>query len=82
MKRFPQFPKGTTVTAADGWKGVVQTQHGRSVVALRVGEVPNDDLRGYRCFKADDLQSAALIRAAAIAKRREIEASWELAEPA
>jgi hypothetical protein len=82
MKRFPQFPKGTVITAPDGWKGVVQMQRGRTVVALQVGEVPNDDLRGYKTFRADDLQSAALIRAAAIARRREIEASWELAEPA
>jgi hypothetical protein len=77
MKRFP---KDTVVTAPDGWRGVVQMQRGRIVVAVKVGEQPNDALNHYRTFRADVLSSAAEIRAAAIAKRRELEASWELAE--
>ncbi|MGY4499167.1 hypothetical protein ACVWYH_003098 [Bradyrhizobium sp. GM24.11] len=42
--------RGAPVRMSDGWLGKIEGESGHTVVCIKNGEVPNDDLRGYRVF--------------------------------
>jgi hypothetical protein len=48
--KFNFARKGAPVRMSDGWLGRIEGESGQTVVCIRNGEVPNDDLRGYRVF--------------------------------
>jgi hypothetical protein len=70
---------GTSITV-NGKRYVVTGQRGGFVACVPEGQKPDDF--NYCAFSVASLVRDAQARAAAAARRREIEVSWELAPPA
>lgn len=72
-----RFPPGTRF-AVDGKRYVATGQRAGFVICVREGEAPTDT--NYVAFRTAKLAKDIEAKVAAIARRRDLKESWELAE--